>query len=67
VGTRGCMYGDDVFVFGVPGRDSIHRVCTGNAGHKMRRYLALDDATRKRFSPFLVRHLGDATEDALRG
>jgi hypothetical protein len=40
-----CMHVDVVFVSGVPGRDSIHRVSTGDAGHKMRRYLALGDTT----------------------
>jgi hypothetical protein len=56
VGTRAaCMHMGSHFVSGVPGRDSIHRVSTGDAGHKMRRYLALGDATGTRFSPFLVR------------
>jgi hypothetical protein len=32
-----CMHVDAVFVSGVPGRDSMHRVSTGDAGHKMGR------------------------------
>jgi hypothetical protein len=44
------MHVGAIFVSGIPGRDS-----TGDAGHKMRRYLALGDATETRFSPFLVR------------
>jgi hypothetical protein len=65
------MHVDVVFVFGVPdrnsvpGRDSIYKVSTVDTGHKMRRCLALEDATGKISSPFSVR-LGDATEDALR-
>jgi hypothetical protein len=49
------MRPDAVFVSGVPGRDSMYRVSTRDAGHKMGRYLALGDATGTRFSPFLVR------------
>jgi hypothetical protein len=61
-----CMVRTLFFVFGVPGRDSI-RISTEDAEHKMRRYLALWDATGTHFSPFLVRlRLGDATEDALK-
>jgi hypothetical protein len=55
VETRGYMNVDAVFVSGVPGRDSMHRVSTGNVGHKMRRYLALGDATGQFFFPFLIR------------
>jgi hypothetical protein len=44
---------------------------TGDAGHKIRRYLALEDGTETRFSPFLVRGLpnivwGTPTGDALK-
>jgi hypothetical protein len=47
-----CMHMDVVFVSGVLGRDSI--LPTGDAGHKMQRCLALDDATGEIFSPFTV-------------
>jgi hypothetical protein len=49
-----CMRPDATFMFSVPGRYSMYRVSTGDAGHKIRRYLALGDATGTRFSPFLV-------------
>jgi hypothetical protein len=57
-----CMHPDAVFVSGIPGR-----VSTGDTGHKIRRYLGLEDATGNRFLHFLstVRRLGDATGDAL--
>jgi hypothetical protein len=35
--------------------ETLYIVSTGDAGHKMRRYLALGDATGTRFSLFLVR------------
>jgi hypothetical protein len=49
------MLSDTILVPGVPGRDSVHIVSTGDAGCKMRRYLVLGGATEMHYSPFLVR------------
>jgi hypothetical protein len=53
-------------VSGVPGRDSMR---TGDAGHKMRRYFALEARLKHVFSiycPLYSKHcLGDVTGDAL--
>jgi hypothetical protein len=51
------MYPNVVFVSGVSDRASMHRVSTRNVGHKMGRYLVLDDTIRIRFSPFLTRSI----------
>jgi hypothetical protein len=48
-----CMHVDAVFVSAVSGTDSIHRISTGEAGHKMWRCLALGDATGEFFLNFL--------------
>jgi hypothetical protein len=49
------MHVDVVFVSGVLDRNSVPgRDSTVDTGHKMRRCLALDDATGEIFSPFTV-------------
>jgi hypothetical protein len=51
----GCMHVSATFLVSNVPHASFSIVFTGNAEHKMRHFLALEDATGEHFSPFFVR------------